>query len=142
MVRYSGDEAIVATSERKSHSSQAASEQPSSSTRPTSNIASARRGAPEISRGDHLCSVDTDSRVSAPDDSTKSVRHKFSSPLGPSFLHVAAALDLTDLILCEILQGIPTEGDTFYLVHQHSLLHRDRDFDPFEDVLGLQVVHP
>jgi predicted nucleic acid-binding protein len=31
---------------------------------------------------------------------------------------------------------------TFCLVHQHSLLHRDRDFDPFEDVLGLQVVHP
>jgi predicted nucleic acid-binding protein len=99
-------------------------------------------------------------------------------------------LGLTDLILCEILQGIPTEGEaartlkelrrfevfatggvelaaaaarnyralrtrgktvrktidcliaTFCLVHQHSLLHRDRDFDPFEDVLGLQVVHP
>jgi predicted nucleic acid-binding protein len=98
-------------------------------------------------------------------------------------------LGLTDLILCEILQGIPTEGEaartlkelrrfevfatggvdlataaarnhralrtrgrtvrktidcliaTFCLVHQHSLLHRDRDFDPFEDVLGLQVVH-
>ena len=31
---------------------------------------------------------------------------------------------------------------TFCLVHQHALLHRDRDFDPFEDVLGLQVVHP
>jgi predicted nucleic acid-binding protein len=99
-------------------------------------------------------------------------------------------LGLTDPILCEILQGIPTEGGaartlkelrrfavfatggvelaaaaarnyralrtrgrtvrktigcliaTFCLVHQHSLLHRDRDFDPFEDVLGLQVVHP
>ncbi len=99
-------------------------------------------------------------------------------------------LGLTDLILCEILQGIPTEGEaartlkelqrfevfatggielaaaaarnyralrtrgrtvrktidcliaTFCLVHQHSLLHRDRDFDPFEDVLGLQVVDP
>ena len=99
-------------------------------------------------------------------------------------------LGLTDLILCEILQGVPTEGEaartlkelrrfevfttggvelaaaaarnyralrtrgrtvrktidcliaTFCLVHQHSLLHRDRDFDPFEDLLGLQVVHP
>ena len=99
-------------------------------------------------------------------------------------------LGLTDLILCEILQGIPTEGEaartlkelrrfavfanggvelavaaarnyralrtrgrtvrktidcliaTFCLVHQHSLLHRDRAFDPFEDVLGLRVVHP
>jgi predicted nucleic acid-binding protein len=99
-------------------------------------------------------------------------------------------MGLTDLILCEILQGIATEAEaartlkelqrfevfgtggvelataaarnyralrmrgktvrktidcliaTFCLVHQHSLLHRDRDFDPFEDVLGLQVVHP
>jgi predicted nucleic acid-binding protein len=99
-------------------------------------------------------------------------------------------LGLTDLILCEILEVIPTEGEaartlkelrrfevfatggielaaaaarnyrplrtrgrtvrktidrltaTFCLVHQHALLHRDRDFDPFEDVLGLQVVHP
>jgi predicted nucleic acid-binding protein len=98
-------------------------------------------------------------------------------------------LGLTDLILCEILQGIPTEGEaartlkelrrfavfanrgvelaaaaarnyralrtrgrtvrktinfliaTFCLVHLHSLLHRDRNFDPFEDALGLQVVH-
>jgi predicted nucleic acid-binding protein len=31
---------------------------------------------------------------------------------------------------------------TFCLEHSHSLLHRDRDFDPFEDVLGLRVVHP
>ena len=26
--------------------------------------------------------------------------------------------------------------------HQHSLLHRDRDFDAFEELLGLDVVHP
>lgn len=31
---------------------------------------------------------------------------------------------------------------TFCLEHSHALLHCDRDFDPFEDVLGLQVVHP
>jgi predicted nucleic acid-binding protein len=31
---------------------------------------------------------------------------------------------------------------TFCLEHSHTLLHCDRDFDPFEDVLGLQVVHP
>ncbi|MGE3510767.1 MAG: type II toxin-antitoxin system VapB family antitoxin [Vicinamibacterales bacterium] len=31
---------------------------------------------------------------------------------------------------------------TFCLEHSHALLHSDRDFDPFEDVLGLQVVHP
>ena len=31
---------------------------------------------------------------------------------------------------------------TFCLRGQHSLLHRDRDFEPFERVLGLPVVHP
>jgi predicted nucleic acid-binding protein len=31
---------------------------------------------------------------------------------------------------------------TFCLEHSHALLHCDHDFDPFEDVLGLQVVHP
>ena len=97
---------------------------------------------------------------------------------------------LTDLILCEILQGISDEKSltrvlqelrnfelfetggadlaieaarnfrrlrqhghtvrktidcliaTFCLQHGHSLLHRDRDFDHFEELLGLTVVHP
>jgi predicted nucleic acid-binding protein len=31
---------------------------------------------------------------------------------------------------------------TFCLRGQHSLLHRDKDFDPFEAVLGLSVIHP
>ncbi len=31
---------------------------------------------------------------------------------------------------------------TFCLRHRHALLHADRDFNPFEDVLGLNVVHP
>lgn len=31
---------------------------------------------------------------------------------------------------------------TFCLREGHSLLHRDRDFDPFELRLGLLVVHP
>ena len=31
---------------------------------------------------------------------------------------------------------------TFCIREQHSLLHRDRDFDPFEELLGLTVVHP
>ena len=31
---------------------------------------------------------------------------------------------------------------TFCLRGQHSLLHRDRDFDPFEKFLELPVVHP
>jgi predicted nucleic acid-binding protein len=30
----------------------------------------------------------------------------------------------------------------FCLTEGHSLLHPDRDFDPFEQYLGLQVVHP
>ena len=30
---------------------------------------------------------------------------------------------------------------TFCIEEQHSLLHRDRDFDPFEELLGLSVVH-
>jgi len=97
---------------------------------------------------------------------------------------------LTDLILCEVLQGIREEkaftrvlrdlgqfelfdtgGEelavaaarnfrrlrqhghtvrktidcliaTFCLLHGHSLLHRDRDFDHFEQILGLAVIHP
>ncbi len=31
---------------------------------------------------------------------------------------------------------------TFCLINEHALLHNDRDFDPFEQVLGLRVVHP
>ena len=31
---------------------------------------------------------------------------------------------------------------TFCLQGQHSLLHRDRDFEPFEKLLGLPVIHP
>jgi predicted nucleic acid-binding protein len=97
-------------------------------------------------------------------------------------------LGLTDLILCEVLQGTPdsafakTRDDllrfhvfancspalalaaaqnyrilrrkgytvratidcliaTFCLENDHHLLHRDRDFDSFEKVLGLRVVH-
>jgi predicted nucleic acid-binding protein len=98
-------------------------------------------------------------------------------------------LGLTDLILCEVLQGIRDPADfvnvrnhllkfhlfqnggkelavaaaqnyrglreqgytirrtidcliaTFCLEAGHTLLHRDRDFDVFEKVLGLRVVH-
>jgi predicted nucleic acid-binding protein len=31
---------------------------------------------------------------------------------------------------------------TFCIREQHSLLHRDRDFDPFERFLALSVVQP
>lgn len=99
-------------------------------------------------------------------------------------------LGLTDLILCEVLQGIAAEDSfqavhrelltfevfttggvelavaaakhyrrlrsagrtvrrtadcliaTFCLLEGHSLLHNDRDYDAFEEVLGLSVIHP
>ncbi len=99
-------------------------------------------------------------------------------------------LGLTDLILCEVLQGITNTKQfeavqeellklavfetgtvaiaveaalnyrrlraagrtvrktidsliaTFCLMEGYSLLHNDRDYDPFEDVLGLKVIHP
>jgi predicted nucleic acid-binding protein len=99
-------------------------------------------------------------------------------------------IGLTDLTLCEVLQGVRDDGEfsqtcadllrfhvfstgglelavasarnymrlrqrgltvrktidclvaTFCLEAGHGLLHCDRDFDPFEKVLGLQVVHP
>jgi predicted nucleic acid-binding protein len=103
---------------------------------------------------------------------------------------VAERLGLTDLILCEVLQGIVNDGHcdavqkelqrfevyetgtielaieaaqnyrrlraagrtvrktidcliaTFCLIEGHTLLHNDRDYDPFEEHLGLRVVHP
>ena len=99
-------------------------------------------------------------------------------------------LGITDIILCEVLQGVRDEVAaasverqmlklqvfeaggielakaaaknyrtlrgrghtvrktvdcliaTFCLREQHSLLHRDRDFDPFETLLHLSVIHP
>lgn len=99
-------------------------------------------------------------------------------------------IGLTDLILCEVLQGVRSEREflllqrellefqvfdarglelaiaaaknfrsmrekgrtvrkmvdcliaTFCLTSGHILLHRDRDFDLFEENLGLQVLHP
>ena len=99
-------------------------------------------------------------------------------------------LGLTDLILCEVLQGVRddvaakaverallklelfdtcgadlareaarnyrtlrTRGHTvrktidcliatFCIREQHSLIHRDRDFDPFEKFLELSIIHP
>lgn len=99
-------------------------------------------------------------------------------------------LGLTDLIVCEVLQGIREQDEflrtrnellklhifssggieiavaaarnyrelcnqgyavrktidciigTFCLESKHELLHRDRDFDCFETILGMRVVHP
>lgn len=99
-------------------------------------------------------------------------------------------IGLTDLTLCEVLQGVRSEREfrliqaellefqlfhagglelaiaaarnfrsmrekgrtvrkmvdcliaTFCLVNGHTLLHHDRDFDVFEENLGLSVLHP
>lgn len=99
-------------------------------------------------------------------------------------------LGVTDLILCEVLQGVTDQTSfdkvrrellklevfatggvalalaaagyyrrlrasgytvrrtidcliaTFCLEQGHSLLHNDRDFDPFEEFLGLRVIRP
>ena len=99
-------------------------------------------------------------------------------------------LAITDLILCEVLQGFRLEAGfeqalhamrrcvvfsvggealavasaanyrllrtrgitirttincliaTFCIAGNHALLHNDHDFDPFEEHLGLQVLHP
>ena len=99
-------------------------------------------------------------------------------------------LGITDLILCEVLQGVRGEARavevrarlltlevystggidlavatasnyrtlrargrtprttidsliaTFCLVNGHELLHNDRDYDHYEQLLGLRVVHP
>jgi predicted nucleic acid-binding protein len=99
-------------------------------------------------------------------------------------------LGLTDLILCEVLEGIRSDQEaarvlrdlrqfeifdtrgvelaiasarnyrqlrargltvrktidcliaTFCIIDSHSLLHSDRDFDPFEEALALRVIHP
>jgi predicted nucleic acid-binding protein len=99
-------------------------------------------------------------------------------------------LGLTDLILCEVLEGVrgqqefglvqselhrfelfETGGEelaiatarnyrrireegltvpktidcliaTFCMAHGHALLHRERNFDAFEQILGLAVIHP
>ena len=99
-------------------------------------------------------------------------------------------LGLTDLILCEILQGVKTDEQatetqrelmkfevlplggidlavaaaqnyrklrtkgrtvrktvdcliaTFCLLNGYALLHNDRDYDSFEEILSLRVIHP
>ncbi len=103
---------------------------------------------------------------------------------------ISERIGLTDLILCEVLQGVTNDDQfnavqreilklavfetgtvelaieaaanyrklrtagrtvrrtidcliaTFCLIEGQALLHNDRDFDPFEEVLGLKVVHP
>lgn len=121
-------------------------------------------------------------------DHIRGTRNPESDWLDVQFAH--QPIGLTDLVLCEVLQGIRDDADfrtvlshlllfdvhstagkdlaiasarnyrllrkkgitvrktidcitaTFCLLNGHSLLHRDRDFDPFEKHLGLSVIHP
>jgi hypothetical protein len=41
-----------------------------------------------------------------------------------------------------IRRGIDCLIATFCLTHDYALLHCDRDFEPFERVLGLKVIRP
>ncbi len=43
---------------------------------------------------------------------------------------------------CTIRKTIDCLIATFCLLGDHTLLHRDRDFDAFQKRLGLKVVHP
>lgn len=43
---------------------------------------------------------------------------------------------------CTVRKTIDCLIATFCLRGDHSLLHRDRDFDPFEQFLALSVIHP
>jgi predicted nucleic acid-binding protein len=64
-------------------------------------------------------------------------------PTGGTTLAVAAAQNYRDLRLRghTVRKTIDCVIATFCLQAKHELLHRDHDFDPFEEVLGLQVVH-
>jgi predicted nucleic acid-binding protein len=50
-----------------------------------------------------------------------------------------AALDRERLAVTDLIDYLIA---TFCLREHHSLLHRDRDFDPFETLLDLSVIHP
>ncbi len=43
---------------------------------------------------------------------------------------------------CTIRKTIDCLIASFCLIEGYSLLHRDRDFEPFEKYLGLRIVHP
>lgn len=63
---------------------------------------------------------------------------------GGSVLAVAAAQNYRDLRQrgYTLRKTVDCLIATFCLLAKHELLHRDRDFDPFEKALGLRVVHP
>jgi len=38
--------------------------------------------------------------------------------------------------------GVDCLLEALYIFEGHALLHHDRDFDPFEELLELHVIHP
>ena len=70
------------------------------------------------------------------------MRLKIFSPGGPD-LAVAAAQNYRTLRRrgFTVRRTIDCWIATFCIFSGYQLLHRDRDFDPFEEVLGLEVVH-
>lgn len=63
---------------------------------------------------------------------------------GGEYLAVAAAMNFRTLRErgSTVRKTIDCLIATSCLMHGHSLLHRDRDFDAFEQLLGLSVIHP
>jgi predicted nucleic acid-binding protein len=65
-------------------------------------------------------------------------------PMGGIDLAVASAQNYRELrnrgeTVCKTVACLIA---TFCLTNGHTLLHNDRDFDPFEEILGLRVIHP
>ena len=63
---------------------------------------------------------------------------------GGQNLAIAAARNFRNLRQrgCTVRKTIDCLISTFCLRDGHSLLHRDRDFEPFEEILPLAVIHP
>jgi len=82
------------------------------------------------------------------DASYRRVRDRFKSyqilPCGGEAVAVSAAQNYRFLRKkgITVRKTIDCLLATFCIMEGHSLLHHDRDFDPFEDLLGLQVIHP
>jgi predicted nucleic acid-binding protein len=65
-------------------------------------------------------------------------------PAGGAELAIAAAHNYRQLRAegCTVRTTIDCLIATFCIQHDFPLLHNDKDFDPFEEHLGLQVIHP
>ena len=65
-------------------------------------------------------------------------------PTGGTEFAIAAARNFRILRQrgCTVRNTVDCLIATFCLREGHSLLHRDRAFDPFEESLGLSVIHP